>query len=140
MRMTDISPKIERAVAVLDEDRTILDAAQLMVERYIGSIVVTAAHDVVGIFTERDLMRIVAQRRDPAGIKLKEVMRVDLLRVSPYATVEDCLSLMRANRCRHLLVFDGEDFLGIVSLRDLAMLMLDEKEHLIAELTTYITG
>jgi CBS domain-containing protein len=140
MRMADISPKIERKVAVLDESRTILDAAQLMVERYIGSIVVTAAEQVKGIFTERDLMRVIAQRRSPAEIQLKDVMRTDLVRVSPYATVEDCLSLMRANRCRHLLVFDGDDFIGIVSLRDLAMIMLDEKEQLIAELTTYITG
>jgi CBS domain-containing protein len=138
--VTDIAPKVEHKVALLDENRTVFDAAQLMVERYIGSVVVTASGGIRGIFTERDLMRIVSQRKDPAQIQLSQVMRTDLLRVSPRDSVEQCLALMRANRCRHLLVFEDEKFVGIVSLRDLAMLMLDEKEQLIAQLTTYITS
>jgi CBS domain-containing protein len=138
--MADISPKVVRNVALLDESKTVLDAAKLMVDRYIGSIVVTRETEVCGIFTERDLMRIVAQRQDAAAIPLRDVMRTDLARARPHETVEECLTTMRTNRCRHLVVFDGEHFIGIVSLRDLAMLMLDEKEKLIAQLTDYITG
>ncbi len=47
---------------------------------------------------------------------------------------------MKQNQCRHLLVFGGSEFIGIVSLRDLVQLMLDEKERLIQELTRYITS
>ena len=47
---------------------------------------------------------------------------------------------MRTNRCRHLLVFEGDELAGIVSLRDLAALMLEEKESLVIQLTKYITG
>lgn len=138
--MADISPKIERTVAVVDENKTVLDAATIMVGRYIGSVVVTGSSSVKGIFTERDLMRIVAERKSPAEVKLKEVMRTDLVRVHANATVEECLSLMRTHRCRHLLVFDNDQFIGIVSLRDLANLMVEEKEALIGQLTKYITG
>ncbi len=138
--MLDISPKIERMVAIVDENKTVLDAAAVMVGKYIGSVVVTASSAVKGIFTERDLMRVVAQQQNPAEVKLKDVMRTDFPRVSPNESVEQCLDLMRTNRCRHLLVFEGEKLVGIVSLRDLVNLMLEEKEALIGQLTQYITG
>jgi CBS domain-containing protein len=136
--MADISPKVERKVALIDENQTILDAAAVMVERFIGSVVVTGSSAIKGIFTERDLMRAVAQGQDPAQTKLKGVMRVDLVRASPRDSVEDCLDLMRTNRCRHLLVFERDEFVGIVSLRDLAALMLEEKEAMVEQLTKYI--
>jgi CBS domain-containing protein len=138
--MADISPKIQRTVAIVDENKTVLDAAQVMAGKYIGSVVVGDTATVKGIFTERDLMRVVAERKNPAEVKLKEVMRTDLASVRPNETVEECLALMRNNRCRHLLVFDGDKLVGIISLRDLAAVMLEEKEALIGQLTKYITG
>jgi len=45
---------------------------------------------------------------------------------------------MKERRCRHLLVFDGEDFVGLVSLRDMVVLLLEEKEQLITSLKEYI--
>ena len=137
--MADISPKVEYMVAIVDENKTVLDAATVMVGKYIGSVVVTGSSAVTGIFTERDLMRVVAQRQNPAEVRLKDVMRTDFPRASPNESVEQCLELMRTNRCRHLLVFEGEKFVGLVSLRDLVMLMLEEKEALIKQLTAYIT-
>lgn len=136
----DISSKVERQVARLGEEQTVLEAAAVMLERYIGSVVVTGAGIVKGIFTERDLMRVVARRQDPARTLLQNVMSTDLVHASPHDSVEYCLDLMRAHGLRHLLVFDGATFVGIVSLRDLVALMLEEKEALVADLTSYITG
>lgn len=67
-------------------------------------------------------------------------MRTDLVHAGPSDSVDDCLTLMRANRCRHWLVFEHDEFVGIVSLRDRAALMLEEKEALVEELTKYITN
>ena len=136
----DISPKVERQVALLDESQTVLDAATVMVERYIGSVIVAAGETVKGIFTERDLMRVVARRQEPGRVLLKDVMSTDLVHASPDDSVEYCLDLMRMHGLRHLLVFEGTTFIGIVSLRDLVALMLEEKEALVANLTSYITG
>lgn len=139
--MAQIYSGIQRTVATLDERSTALQAAQVMTERFIGSVVVTGAGRVKGIFTERDLVkRVIAAGRDPGGAHLGEVMREDLVHVGPHESVENCLELMREHRCRHLLVFDGEECVGIVSLRDLVALMLEEKEQLIQQLTRYITG
>lgn len=138
--MQDISPKIERRVAIMDENRTVLEAAKVMVERTIGSVVVDGSSDIKGIFTERDLMRLIAQEGDPATTTLKEVMRPALVRARPDDSVEHCLNLMRKHQCRHLLVFEGEEFVGIISLRDLAALMLEEKAAMVEQLTAYITS
>ncbi len=138
--MIEISPKVERRVAIVNEKRSVLEAEQVMVDRFIGSVVVEGSSVIQGIFTERDLMRVVAQRQDPATVKLKEVMRTALVHVAPDDSVEHCMDLMRKNQCRHLLVFDRGDFVGIVSLRDLAALMLEEKEALVEQLTSYITS
>lgn len=138
--MTEISPKVERRVAVVDQESTVLDAAKVMVERQIGSVVIDGGGTVRGIFTERDLMRVVAQQQDPVRTPLKEVMRTQLVRVAPSDSIEHCLELMRAHRCRHLLVYEGDIFVGIVSLRDLAALMLEEKEAMVEQLTKYITS
>lgn len=138
--MTQISPKVERKVAMVDQDQTVLEAARVMVERYIGSVVVTGDSQVRGIFTERDLMRVVAQQQNPVGTKLRDVMRKEIVRASPHDSIEHCLRLMRTHRCRHLLVFEKEDCIGIISLRDLATLMIEEKEALVEQLTKYITS
>lgn len=138
--MTEISPKVERRVAVVDQDSSVLDAARVMVERQIGSVVIDGDGTVRGIFTERDLMRIVAQQQDPARTPLKHVMRTQLVRAAPDDSIEHCLDLMRTHRCRHLLVYENDTFIGIVSLRDLAALMLEEKEAMVEQLTRYITS
>ncbi|HKQ31432.1 MAG TPA: CBS domain-containing protein [Burkholderiales bacterium] len=138
--MVGISSKVQRNVAVIDSKQNVVDAAQLMAERYIGSVVVTADAEVQGIFTERDLMRVVAQQLDPNKVKLADVMRPDLAKVDMDESVDDCLQIMRTRRCRHLLVFDGATMVGIISLRDLVALMLEEKEELVSQLTQYITS
>ncbi len=112
-----------------------------MAEHHIGSLIITGAYGITGIFTERDLMMyVVGEGLDPARITVGEVIRPTLLRVHPDETVARCLELMKDQRCRHLTVFDGERFIGIVSLRDMVALMLDEKEALIARLTEYISA
>lgn len=132
---------IVRKVATIDENRSCLEAAVLMTEEFVGSVVVTSSSRISGIFTERDLMmRVVGKRKDPETAKIKDVMTQDIIKVSPRDTAGYCLNLMKEHRCRHLLVFDGDEFLGIVSLRDLVTLMIDEKEELIGHLEKYITS
>ncbi len=136
-----IASKIIRRVAMVDESRSALEAAGIMTEEFIGSVVVTRASKVVGIFTERDLMmRVIGKRKDPERVKIKDVMTDDLVTVSSSDTARHCLDLMKEFRCRHLLVFDGNEFVGIVSLRDMVTLLLDEKEEMIAHLERYIAS
>lgn len=139
--MATISQKIERNVARVDEERPVQDAVALMTDRSIGSVVVTRGARVVGIFTERDLMREFAHKNlDLAKVALRDVASTRLVTVAPNETAERCIELMKTHQCRHLLVFDGDQFAGIISLRDLLVLLLEEKEDLIRNLTQYITS
>ena len=136
-----IAEKLVRPVVTIDESRSALEAAILMAEQFIGSVVVTSATKVTGILTERDLiMRVVGKGLNPDRVTIKDVMTTDLIRVGPEDSSSHCLSLMKEHRCRHLLVFNGGEFLGIVSLRDMVALLVDEKEELIEHLQRYISS
>jgi CBS domain-containing protein len=136
-----IESNIERNVMTIDENSSALDAAELMRKHYIGSLIVTGKMGFRGLFTERDLMMdVVGEDRDPSSTRLVDIVREDYARVTPQETAEHCLDLMREHRCRHLLVFDGEDFVGLVSLRDMVVILLEEKEQLISRLKEYISA
>jgi len=136
-----IESKIVRKVASIDEDRSALEAAIVMTKEFIGAIVVRNSSGIAGIFTERDLMMsVVGKKKDPEKVKIREVMSHNSATVSPNDSVSDCLDLMKNQRCRHLLVFADKEFVGIVSLRDLVALMIEEKEDLIESLNRYITS
>ena len=133
--------KIMRRVATIDENKSVLDAAKLMTEEFIGSVVVTNASGFRGLFTERNLMMtVLGKGKDPEKVRIKDVMTSDPVKVSPNDTASGCLDLMKEHRCRHLLVFEGDEFMGIVSIRDMVALLLDEKEELIGHLERYITS
>lgn len=137
----DIASKIVRKVVTIDGHHSVLDAAILMADEFVGSVVITDSSKIVGIFTERDMMmRVVGKKKDPETVRIKDVMTRDVVTVSPKDTALTCLNLMKANRCRHLLVFDGDEFIGIVSLRDMVALIMEEKEQLIAYLHQYISS
>ncbi|MCE3224911.1 MAG: uncharacterized protein K0S58_3091 [Nitrospira sp.] len=137
----NIASKIVRRVVTIDENHTVLDAATLMAEEFVGSALITSSSKITGIFTERDLMmRVVGKKRDPETAKIKDVMTKDMITVSPKDSANYCLNLMKEHRCRHLLVFDGDEFIGIVSLRDMVALLTEEKEELIAYLHQYISS
>ena len=136
-----IASKIVRRVATIDENKSVLDAAKLMKDEFIGSVVVTNSSGIQGIFTERDLvMDVVGKGKDPEKVKVKDVLSRDPIKVNPNDTASSCLDLMKEHSCRYLLVFEGDEFVGIVSLRDMVVLMIDEKEELIKDLERYITS
>jgi CBS domain-containing protein len=122
-----------------DADQTVLEVAQAMVERNIGAVPVLREGRLVGIFSERDLMkRVVVEGRDPGATRVEEVMTGDPLTVSPDESLETCMLLMRRHGFRHLLVCDGEQLRGIVSLRDILLHDLNEKDHEVRMMRAYI--
>jgi CBS domain-containing protein len=136
-----ITSGIEHAVAMLDEGSSALEAARLMTDKFIGSVVVTSHSRVVGIFTERELMmRVVGKGRDPSHVRVGDVMHTDHLIIHPDASCDEALQLMKQQRSRHLLVYDDDRFIGLLSLRDIVVLTLKEKDDLIAQLQRYITA
>jgi CBS domain-containing protein len=100
---------------------TVIEAAELMGRREVGAVLIRGAGDAIeGIFTERDVLkRIVAEQRDPKTTRVSDVMSRNVRHVPPATTVEEALQLMVAHRYRHLLVQEGAQVLGLISIRDL---------------------
>jgi CBS domain-containing protein len=122
-----------------DASESVLSVAQAMVERNIGAVPVLRDGTLVGIFSERDLMkRVVVEGRDPRTTRIEDVMTDDPLTVSPDESLEACMLLMRRHGFRHLPVCQGKELRGIVSLRDILLHDLNEKDHEVRMMRAYI--
>jgi CBS domain-containing protein len=122
-----------------DVGQSVLEVAQAMVERNIGAVPVLRAGRLVGVFSERDLMRrVVVEGRDPARTRVEEVMTADPLTVEPTADLETCRYLMRRHGFRHLPVCEQENLHGIVSMRDILLHDLSEKDDEVRMMRAYI--
>ena len=138
--MASIRRHVTRDVVTLEAGAPIRDAARIMADRKIGSVAVREDGKIVGLVTERDLVLTVLARSGNANQPLREAMRPGIPRVPAEATEVECAALMRDNATRHLLVEDKGQIVGVVSMRDIIQLMLDEKQFLIEQLHTYIEG
>ncbi len=138
--MATIRKHVTRDVVALDGATPIRQAAQLMAERRIGSIGVKGAEGIVGLVTERDLVMTVLARGGDGSLPIREAMRTGIPHVPASASELDCAALMRDHYTRHLLVEEDGRVTGVVSMRDIIQLMLDEKQFVIEQLQDYITG
>lgn len=128
-------------VAHIDQEASVLDATRLMNERRIGSVVVCEGPTVKGIFTERDVLcRVVAEARDPAATRLREVMSSPVACCTPDTSMEECAGVMTEKRIRHLPVVEGDRLVGIVTSGDI--LAREKQEHMktIKYLKEYLYG
>ncbi len=138
--MAAIGTHVTRDMAVLDAGAPIHEAARLMAERRIGSVGVREGGRIVGLVTERDLVIRVLASGGSAEQPIREAMRQGIPRVTPDATEAAVVELMRDHATRHLLVEEAGRVVGVVSMRDIIQLMVDEKQYVIEQLETYIHG
>jgi CBS domain-containing protein len=118
---------------------TVREAARVMAAHQIGAVPVVDGERLVGIFTERDLLaRVVAAAVDPAATPVADVMTSQLVVADLGEAYETCLQRMQQARVRHLIVLDGGRLAGILSVRDLLAIDLDEKDEAIAMLNAYV--
>ncbi|MEE9494865.1 MAG: CBS domain-containing protein [Gammaproteobacteria bacterium] len=120
--------KIENMVyetaEALDESVFVYEAAELMAQYNLGSIMVTSGGTVIGLFTERDLItRVIGLRKDPAETRLADVCTRNLISITTEATCEEAIKLMGANKCRRLVVYKNNTYQGMVSLPKVAQAM-----------------
>ena len=123
---------------------TVFEALKLMADKEIGALmVVDKPGKVAGIMTERDYARkIVLKGKTSPKTLVKEIMTPvnKMYKVKPDTTVEDCMVLMTAKHIRHLPVFEGSKFKGLISIGDVVKSTISQKDVLINSLSDYIAG
>jgi CBS domain-containing protein len=105
----------------IEKNITVLQAVKLMIERKIGAVVVTEQNKIIGIFTERDLMRrVVGEERDPKSTLIADVMTAGVTCGTAQTPIHEARTTMVNRRLRHLPIQDEQGHLvGIISVTDL---------------------
>ncbi|MBI4263175.1 MAG: CBS domain-containing protein [Acidobacteria bacterium] len=138
--MKPIRPLVEhRDVVVVDIAASVAQAARLMSDRQVGAVPVIDGERVAGIFTERDVLsRVVAAGVNPAATPVSAVMSTALVVADIGDGHETCLRRMQQSHVRHLLVLREGRLAGILSMRDLLALEIDERDEAINLLNAYV--
>src|SRR5438067_932319 len=117
-----------RTIHYVQPAQTVFEAANYMVDCNVGAVPVLEDTKLVGIFSERDIMkRVVTEGRNPLTTRISEVMTGDVTTVEPGASFDEAMCLMQTHGVRHLPVCEGRTLVGFLSLRDLLRCQMDEK-------------
>ncbi len=114
-------------VSVAPED-TLGEAAERMAEQGVGSSVVLDAGRLIGILTERDLLRAVAGRVHTSEARVREWMTEDPVTAVPSSSADEAVRTMLDRGFRHLPVVEGGRTVGVVSLRELMRAALEDED------------
>ena len=140
-QVSDILEVKGHDVHEIDGSVTVLEAVTKMVEKNVGSLLVTTEDGrLAGIVTERDyLRRVTLQGRDERTTPVREIMTTPIAYVTPESSIEECMAVMTERRIRHLPVLIKQ-VAGIVSIGDVVKFQSDEQRVQIEFLTEYISS
>ena len=138
--MNPIRPLVEsRDVVVVGVTTLVADAASIMSQHHIGALPVLDGERLAGIFTERDIVsRVVAAGVDPVTTPVSTVMSTSLVVADITESHQACLHRMQQAHVRHLLVLRDGRLAGILSMRDLLAVEIDERDEAINLLNAYV--
>lgn len=126
-------------VVSIQPQATIAEACRLLAEHRIGAVLVMEDDRVVGVFSERDTVRALAQHGgDALDVPLSEVMTRDVLTCSPEDSIDDIMGVMTARRVRHLPVVEEGRLIGIISIGDVVKYRLEQAALEVDSLREYV--
>lgn len=117
--MSTIRDIMSGELVTVNPSTTVAEAATTMAERRVGSALVLE-DGLVGIFTERDIVRALSQDFDAPGHPVEQWMTRNPTTISPDSPVQEALDMMLSAGFRHLPVMEGDQVIGVVSIRDLS--------------------
>jgi len=135
----DILQRKGREIISVPTSTSVQEAAHLMNQRSIGGVVVIEGGHLMGIFTERDIMRrVVAEERDPAGTQVGDLMTRVVVTCGLDTSIDECGSIMTSRRIRHLPVTGPDGLCGVITSGDVLAFQVAEQQATIAQLNSYV--
>jgi len=133
-----LSRKGQEIHSVEPED-PVLEAIQLMADRHVGALLVMRAGELIGIVSERDYARkVILMGRSSHETPVWQIMSSPVVTVAPEQTLADCMRLMTERRIRHLPVIAKGSVVGVISIGDIIKAVMEEQQHTIEQLESYI--
>lgn len=128
-------------VLSVSPETRIREVITVLVQHRIGSVLVCEADSVVGVVSERDVVRLLGGHEVGAlELVVRDVMTAPVISISPHDSIADAMALMTDRRIRHLPVMDSGRLVGIVSIGDLVKRRIEEIEQEAIALKDYITA
>lgn len=139
--VSDILGEKRGELLTIASDASVFDAVKQMVERNVGSLLVTVGGRIEGIVTERDyLRRVTLEGRTDKETPVAEIMSSPLIVVTPETSVDECMSVMTERRIRHMPVVDNGEVVGVVSIGDVVKFKSSQQTYQIQYLNDYISA
>jgi signal-transduction protein with cAMP-binding, CBS, and nucleotidyltransferase domain len=127
-------------MVTITADASVYQALTVMTQNRVGSVVIMDNEKIVGIWTERDLMfQVLEEGFDPKTSKLRDHMSENLISAAADEQSFQLYDKFLGRRVRHLLIRDGGDYIGILSLGDVAKANLQEKSEELAQLNQMVS-
>jgi len=143
-RARDLLKRKTKEVWSISPKSTVFEALTIMCKKEVGALMVMDEKDeVVGIITERDYARkVILKGKSSRETLVSDIMTPSekMYTVKPDTLVEDCMVLITNKRIRHLPVFDGDQYVGLISIGDVVKSTISQKDTLIEHLSNYIGG
>ena len=142
MKVKDLLAVKGRAVATISQERSVTDALALLKERRIGALIVTGpTPPLVGIFSERDVVRALASHGAEAlDLTVAELMSTEITVCDETTSVTSLMGMMTEHRIRHIPVVTDGLLVGMVSIGDVVKARFDELEHDKKDLLDYVSA
>ena len=118
-------------VITITPEKTVAEAAKIMITQNIGGLVVVENKEPVGIITEKDFTKLIASKKDPYQLKIREAMSSPLITVSPETSIMDAAKLMTKSNIRKLPVKQDGKLVGIITAEDIVRVAPKELELLL---------
>jgi CBS domain-containing protein len=139
MQISTILATKGRTVVTVTPDQTVRDAVALLVDKHIGAVVVVDENgQPVGIVSERDIVRMLAENANVLSEPVSRAMTADVIIARPGDDTKAVSKTMTVQRFRHLPVMDHHELVGIISIGDVVKAQLDEYEGEIETLQTRV--
>lgn len=140
MKLRDILKGKGKQVHSISPDRTLDDVVAKLVQNNCGALVVLDAEHMVGIISERDVLKACAELRQPMEAAVNTRMTRELITATPDDKVEYVMGLLTHHRIRHLPVLEGGALAGVISIGDIVKAQYEELSNENLFLKQYIQG
>ncbi|WP_170123695.1 CBS domain-containing protein [Plasticicumulans acidivorans] len=139
MTLKDLLAAKNGRTITVSASASVAEAIRVMHDNKVGAVLIPDAGGCpVGIFTERDVVRVYAEGDDLAVVRVEERMTCSVVVGKPEDTVDEVMALMTERRFRHLPVLDKGKLIGLVSIGDVVKAKLDEAAREAQTLREYI--
>lgn len=128
-----------REIFAVEPEDPVLEAIQMMADRHVGALLVMRGQELLGIVSERDYARkVILLGRSSSETPVWQIMSSPVITVTPDTTVDECMRVVTHHRIRHLPVVQAGGVIGMISIGDLVKAVIEDQQHTIEQLESYI--